>query len=141
MSRVSLKAFCEALYCAYTPRDAFEIGPDGRITFTASSTHDAATVTYQIEFAGVRDLTWTDEGQNPEVRHEPDYRLELSVVEVEHKGEEWRVWFNPWYVHEVEFLCARIRINGAEVVGEGSWLQDDLPVERPAIPDTSARVV
>lgn len=58
---------------------------------------------------------------------EPGDRLELSVIELEHEPDGWRVWLNPWYIEEIEFRCDRITLDGAEVVGSGRWLQDDLP--------------
>ena len=57
-------------------------------------------------------------------------RLELSVIEVERLLSGWRVWLNPWYLHEIEFRCADISLDDAEVSGTGRWLQDELPARR-----------
>ncbi|MGH8337115.1 MAG: hypothetical protein ACRETL_09930, partial [Gammaproteobacteria bacterium] len=33
----------------------------------------------------------------------------------ERDGEDWRIWFNPWYVAEIAFHCRSIFLDGAEV--------------------------
>jgi hypothetical protein len=120
---VSIEDFCVALYCAYTRPDALNPDAAGRIAFTAR----VGESSFRAEFEGVREYAHNKGGQPLE----PQDQLELSVVELEGEPGAWRVWFNPWYVQEMEFRCSRILLNGAEVVGRGRHPQDDLP-KRPA---------
>ena len=124
MDEMSMRGFCETLYCAYVPPDAFAIGSDGRIAFVARVTHAGQTAEHHVEFSGVRDFV-----RRPDLAagRQPGDEIELSVIEIVHGPSDWRVWLNPWYLEEVEFHCARILLDGAEVVGEGRWLQDELP--------------
>ena len=127
MRTVSLQDFCIALYCAYTPADEFTVNRDGHIACTAQVIESSHTGLYRVEFDSVRDLTWSSNASDRAAASDPGYQLEFSVIELEREADGWRVWINPWYLHDIEFRCAGIRLNGAEVVGEGRWLQDDLP--------------
>jgi hypothetical protein len=124
MNEISMRMLCETLYCAYVPSDAFAVGSDDRIAFVARVTEAGQTAEHHVEFNGVHDLV---RRHGLAAASEPGDQLELSVIETEHGPSDWRVWLNPWYLEEVEFRCARILLDGAEVVGEGRWLQDELP--------------
>jgi len=124
VAEISMRAFCERLYCAHVPPDAFTIGPDGRMAFVALATDSGQTTEHHVEFSAVHDFVRPREVR---ARSEPGDRLELSVIEIEHGPSNWRVWLNPWYLEEVEFRCTRILLDGAEIIGEGRWLQDELP--------------
>jgi len=128
---ISIADFCAALYCAYAPADAFEPSGTAQITFTARSTENGHDLRYRVAFDGVTDLTARHEGSYSSALRGP---LELSVIEVEGRPGQWRVWFNPWYLHEIEFRCTEIRLNGASVRGTGRHLQDELPTRTPAVP-------
>ncbi|HXE60296.1 MAG TPA: hypothetical protein VN607_06295 [Gemmatimonadaceae bacterium] len=125
MRQTSIRAFCEALYCAYTPLDAFAVSATGDIKFAARATNVGAQSVHSVEFIGVRELSRNR--ARPSQLGEGD-ALELSVIEIEREAAGWRVWFNPWYIEEIEFHCARILLDGFEVTRTGRWLQDDLPV-------------
>ncbi len=120
----SIREFCEALYCAYAPLDAFTVSATGEMQFSARATDAGVQVVHRVAFIGVRDLT-----RNRAVPEQPGVRdtLELSVVELEREAAGWRAWFNPFYVEEIEFHCERIFLDGFEVIGTGRWLQDELP--------------
>ena len=130
MTSISPRGFCEAIYCAVAPLDAFDVEPTTRrIAFDARVTYQGKTKVHRVAFEGVHELTRkdpTDSGPR-----DPGDRIELSVVEVEREPGGWRVWFNPWYLEQIEFRCDRIQLDDAEVDGSGRWLQDDLP-SRPA---------
>lgn len=138
MSTVSACAFCEALYCSCAAWEAFSDAPSGRIEFTAFTTDCGVHAFYRVQFVGVRDFRWRREGEPARAstppRDVPDDRLELSDIDLERDGDGWRFWCDPWYVHEVEFRCAAIYLNGAEVTGTGRWLQDGLPERPPVVP-------
>jgi hypothetical protein len=51
------RAFCEALYCAYAPVNAFASAASGRIAFTAHVTDRGHETAHQVEFTGVRAFT------------------------------------------------------------------------------------
>ncbi|MGH7625075.1 MAG: hypothetical protein ACREOJ_07140 [Gemmatimonadaceae bacterium] len=125
MTEITIREFCETLYCSLTRGDAFTPRPEGDIAFVAYSVTDGVASRHRVQFAGVSDLAvrhdlsndlWSDED-----------RIELSVIEVERLLSGWRVWFNPWYLHEIEFHCARISLDDTKVSGTGRWLQDELP--------------
>ncbi len=132
---VSIEDLCIALYCAYTHPDALKPNASGRIAFTARLLDEDRENYFRAEFEQVRDYTYRTESG-----HElgPEDRLELSVIELEGEPHDWRVWFNPWYLHEIEFRCGRILLNGAEVVGSGRHIQDGLPKRAPLIPPYQA---
>jgi hypothetical protein len=119
---MSIREFCETVYCAYAAHDALTLGPDARIAFNASVTNGARTIPYRLAFDDVRSFT-----RQPERPSDPEDRIELTVIEVEREGGAWRVWLDLWGVQAVEFRCSRITLDGREVVGEGRWLQDWLP--------------
>jgi hypothetical protein len=124
MPSIDPRRFCEALYCAYAPVDAFASAASGRIAFTAHVTDRGRETAYRVEFTGVRAFT-----RKPDPTPESDEgdRLELSVLELEREAHNWRIWFNPWYLEEIEFRCDGISLDGAPVTGTGRWLQDSLP--------------
>ena len=140
METVSIRAFCEALYCTLTRWEAFVLDSEQRISFTAL---DGVRV-YRVEFPEVRDFRWQEEHEPPQdrtpARRFPDDRLELSDVELEREADGWRFWCDPWYSRSIEFRCAAIRLNGIPVSGTGKWLQDELPDVNPDIPPYSGEV-
>ena len=121
---VSVRQFCESLYCAMTPIDAFSAAASGNIHFIARLTANGRESVHSVEFNGVRDFT---RQRDTECEPEAGDRLELSVVELERGGSGWKVWFNPWYVEEIEFRCERIFLDAIEVTESGRSLQDSLP--------------
>jgi len=121
------RAFCEALYCASAPGDAFASAATGRIAFTAHVTDRGREIAHHVEFMGVRAFT---RKRNHTPASDAGDRVELSVIELEREAHGWRIWFNPWYLEEIEFWCERIRLDGAPVAGTGRWLQDSLPGPR-----------
>ena len=126
MKQLSPRAFCETIYCGITSADALEVDSKARrIAFDVVVTDNAESCTYHVEFRGVRSMTQNDwlNRRDPQ----PTDLIELSVIEVEREPDAWRVWLNPWYLHEIEFRCEAIHLNGAEVVGSGKWMQDELP--------------
>jgi hypothetical protein len=139
MPSVTPEDFCIAVYCAYTTHQGLVPDGTGRIALTARTVHDDAEDRFEIEFVGVRDYAYTRDPGVSAVG--PADLIELSVIELERAGPDWKVWFNPWYLHEFSFRCSRIRINGAEVVGSGRWLQDELPTRRANVPPYSTGAV
>ena len=119
-----MREFCETLYCAFAPLDAFSISADGRIQFFAQVTSGGVQSEHRAEFIGVRGLSRHRDA--PYQLQDGDV-LELSVVELEREAGKWRVWFNPWYLEEIQFHCERIFLDGLEVTGTGRWLHDELP--------------
>ena len=138
MTDISTQDFCAALYCAEVSGASFAVNESGRIAVVARSVINGAEKYYRVEFDGVSDCSWRDDQDRPVVPDD-DYRLELSVLEVERLSNEWRIWMNPYYHTVIEFRCVRIRLNGADVRGSGPWLQDELPGSEPVVPpfDTS----
>jgi hypothetical protein len=124
MGTISMREFCEAVYCAYVSADGLTVGADGRIAFGASVSDGGRTTIHRVAFEGVSDLSRRCD--HPSKSEQGD-RMELSVIEVERKPVGWRVWLSLWYVEEVEFHCGGITLDGRAVTGEGRWLQDDLP--------------
>jgi hypothetical protein len=124
MEQTSARQFCERLYCAIVPIDAFFGADSGHIRFTARSTENGRDATYSVEFTGVRDFSWK---QDSECEPEPGDVLELSVIELERVGSDWRVWVDAWYVEQIEFQCEQIFIDEIEVAGSGRWVQDTPP--------------
>lgn len=129
MAIVAIEDFCIALYCAYARHDALKPDADARIVFTARVLDGDCEDYVRVECVGVREYVFRTESE-----WGPDDRLELSVVELEGQPGDWRVWFNPWYCHEIEFRCSRILVNGADVVGRGRHLQDALPHRSAVVP-------
>ena len=126
LNTINPRAFCEIIYCGYTRWNAFTLDePSGRIEFDAVVTDRGGEKTYKVAFDGVRLLP--DDSLHLREAQGPDDRLELSVIEIEREAAGWRLWFNPWYLHEIQFHCDRVHLDGVEVVGGGRWLQDDLP--------------
>ena len=124
MDFVTPRQFCEALYCGFVPADAFAQTADGRIAFAVEVTAHSVRSRHEVTFLGIRTFTRTpSSSEAPEAGD----RIELSVIELEREPDGWRVWFNPWYITEIEFHCHHILFDGAEVRGDGRWLQDDLP--------------
>jgi len=120
---ITIEDFCIALYCAFARPDAFEPDDAQRIAFTARALDQGREDHFRAEFDQVREYS---------TRHEArplgtGDQLEISAIEVSGKPGSWRVWINPFYMHEIEFGCSRILLNGAEVTGSGRHLQDDLP--------------
>src|SRR3954470_18265469 len=114
MAQISARQFCELLYCAIAPIDAFFGADSGHIRFTARSTENGRHETHSVEFLGVRDFT---RKQDSECEPQPGDLLELSVIELERVGSLWRVWFNAWYVEQIEYHCEQIFIDDIEVGG------------------------
>jgi len=135
MAEISIEDFCIALYCAYTRFDALAPDVAGTITFTARVLDTDREDYYRVQCTGVRDYSVRSDSQHS--RWAPEDRLELSVVELEGAPGSWRVSFNPFYTHEIEFRCRQLRVNGAEVVGRGKHLQDELPGRAPKVPPYS----
>ena len=135
MAEISIEDFCIALYCAYTRFDSLAPSEAGRITFTAQALDTDREEYFRVDCAGVRDFEFHSEVKDP--RWGPEDRLELSVVELEGAPGAWRVWFNPFYLHEIQFRCRQLRVNGAEVVGRGRHLQDGLPTRAAKVPPYS----
>ena len=125
MGTVSLRQFCETLYCAYTSGEAFIPDATGTIAFQARLTSNGLGSEHKVVFEGVTDLATSREVRRPDDGEQ--YQLELSVIEVEREPTGWRIWVNPWYVEEIEFHCRNARLDDADLVGEGRWLQDELP--------------
>ena len=134
MATVSIQDFCAALYCAHASYDALPVETQDRIGFTVRTIHAGEPALLHVEFDGVSQLKWKPEQPPSQRPFAPGDHVELSVIEVEREPRGWRVWLNPWYTREVEFHCSSMRLNGAEVVGQGSWLQDELPQSPPLVP-------
>ena len=134
MTSISARDFCAAVYCAIAGHDAFPATAQPRIAFTAQTTVNGTNSVYWIEFTGVSSLRWSPPLEPGDAPYPPGDRVELSVIEIEGGPGSWRVWLNPWYTKEIEFQCAAIRLNGADVTGHGRFFQDDLPESRPAVP-------
>jgi len=135
MTEISIEDFCIALYCSYTRFDALAPDAAGTITFTARALDEDREDYYRVQCTGVKDFSYRSESQNAEWTAAD--RLELSVVELEGAPGSWRVWFYPFYQHEIEFHCRQVRVNGAEVVGRGKHLQDELPTRVANVPPYS----
>jgi len=135
MTEISIEDFCIALYCAYTRFDSMAPDPLGRIAFTTRTLDTDREEYCRVECAGVRDFAVRSE--SGDAAWGPEDRLELSVVEVEGAPGSWRVWFNPFYQHEIEFRCRQLRLNGADVVGRGKHIQDELPSRAAKVPPYS----
>ena len=132
---VSIEDFCIALYCGYTRPDALKPDATGRIAFTAHVVENDREDHFRAEFERVREYS---DRTNSGHQLGPEDRLELSVVELEGEPGAWRVWFNPWYLHEIEFRCSRILLNGAQITGRGRHLQDELAKRSPVVPPYQA---
>jgi hypothetical protein len=128
---ISIPDFCRAIYCALTTWNRLEIDSTGAINLTATVTDAGRITSLQVAFEGVTNVTRRSDRPG----NEPNGidQLEFSVVELEGEPGKWRFWSNPYYVHEIEFDCVEIRLNGNQVVGAGRWLQDELPGWRPAL--------
>lgn len=124
MAFLSPRQFCEAVYCAFAPTDAFEQTADNRFVFSTEAISADTLSRHGLVFVDVRDFTRKPPLPEPA---DPGDRVELSVIELEREPPGWRVWFNLWYITEIEFRCQQIFLDGAQVRGEGRWLQDDLP--------------
>ena len=136
MTEITIEDFCIALYCSFTRFDALAPDAAGTITFTARALDGDREDYYRVQCIGVKDFSHRRELKEPEWTAED--RLELSAVELEGAPGSWRVWFNPFYLHEIEFRCRQLRVNGAEVVGRGKHLQDELPARTANVPPYSA---
>ena len=135
MTTLSIQEFCAAVYCAIAPCDAIPRPPGERLIFDATTEDGNTPQRLRLEFEGLRDFSRRVDAGRVDRPCEPGDLLELSVVEVEGRPGAWRVWFNPWYLTEIEFWCTGIRLNGLEVTGSGRWVQDDLPSSSPALPE------
>ena len=139
MATISMQDFCAAIYCALASGEVFPDEAEGTVVIAARS-GDSAPQDLLLEFSGVQEYTRRTERPQPDPRR-PDDRLEFSAVELEGEPGHWRVWFNPWYLEEIDFRCGSIRLNGLEVVGHGRWLQDELPASSPRLPTISPGAV
>jgi len=124
MSEISIRHFCEALYCALVPLAEFTLNGAGDIALSFASTDERGTTNHDARFVRVRDMVWTPDRP---AESEPGDLFEFSAIRVEHSTDGWRVWVHPWYRREVEFHCATITLDGDVMIGSGSWFQDDLP--------------
>jgi hypothetical protein len=136
MTTVSIEEFCQALACAFIRAGDLRPGPDDRIAFVARRPAEQADECFRVEFDGVRDLVTRSRTSPPS----GDDIVELSILELDGEPDRWRVRFHPWYLHEIEFRCRRIRVNAAEVTGRGRHLQDWYPQRRPKMPPFRAGV-
>lgn len=126
MSTITLREFCERIYCGFCQQDAFEVDPaTGDITFEVQIVSAHRESRHRVQFTSVHELTRNIPAGA--AANQPGDKIELSVIELEREPRGWRVWFNPWYLSEIEFHCGAIHLDGAEVTGTGGWLQDDLP--------------
>lgn len=124
MPEISIRHFCEALYCALVPLADFSVNSGGDIALNFETTNETGTTKHDARFVRVRNMVWTPD-RPAEI--EPNDLFEFSAVRVERRNGGWLVWVNPWYRREVQFHCAMISLDGDVVVGSGSWFQDDLP--------------
>lgn len=136
ITTIGIRDFCAVVYCTQARGTAFAVGIGGRIDVVTRTVIDGSDEYYRVEFDDVAEFSWVDDSGRTLVV-DPDYRLEFSAIELERTTNGWRVWLNPWYHTVIEFRCARIQLNGAEVVGSGRWLQDELPRHRPSFPPFS----
>jgi hypothetical protein len=135
MPEISIEDFCVALYCAHARLDALTPDAEGTIRFTARTLDGDHEEYWRVQCMQVQDFgTRSDAGATS---WELEDRLELSAVELEGAPGNWRVWFNPFYLHEIEIRCRRLYLNGAEVVGRGRHLQDELPTRQAKVPPYS----
>ena len=134
MASISAQDFCAAVYCALASHDAFPVVAQPRIAFTAQTTVRGVTREYGIEFLGVSSLRWAPPLPPGEAPYPAGDKIELSVIELTGRPGAWRVWSNPWYTREIELECATVRLNGADVTGQGRFFQDDLPKSEPVVP-------
>jgi len=132
MPEISIEDFCIALYCAEARFDNLAPNAAGMIAFTARTLDGGQEEFYRVECHGVKE--YSVESEANEARWSPEDRLELSAVELDGAPGSWRVWFNPFYVHRIEFRCRQLQVNGAEVVGRGHHLQDELPSRAAKVP-------
>ncbi len=135
MTEISIEDFCIALYCTYTQFDALSPDAAGTIAFTARMVETGREVNCRVQCTGVHGFEFRSEVPDP--KWGPQDQLELSVVELEGAPGSWRIWFNPFYLHEIEFRCGQLSVNGAEVVGRGKHLQDGLPARPADVPPSS----
>ena len=49
---------------------------------------------------------------------DPSDRLELSVVELEGAPGRWRLWFNPFYSHQIEFRRPPVALGSGPSIGD-----------------------
>jgi hypothetical protein len=106
------------------------------MAFVARRPAEQADECYRVEFDGVRELVTRSRTAPPS----GDDIVELSILELDGEPGRWRVRFHPWYLHEIEFQCRRIRVNAVEVTGRGRHLQDWYPARRPRMPPFRAGV-
>jgi hypothetical protein len=124
--------FCSALYCAYAPAETFSPSTAGDIRFTARTVDEGEEAYYLVRLTHLRQPPlWKP--PIPLDRSAGD-RLELSTLSLEGEPGAWTLWINPYYQREIEISCGHIILNGAEVVGRGRHLQDEVPRSRPALP-------
>ena len=137
MTTISIEEFCQALACAYIR--AGDLTPDasGRMVFIARRPAEQDEECLRAEFDGVRDLVTRSRTSPPS----GDDVVELSILELDGEPGRWRVRFNPWHLHEIEFQCRRIRVNAVDVSGHGRHLQDWFPARRPKMPPFEAGAV
>jgi hypothetical protein len=121
---MSMREFCETVYCAMAAGDIFAPGSEGRLSCVATTTEHGRSTEHRVVFEAVQGLT-----RRAHAPRQPELgdRIEFSVVALERTSDGWRVWLNPWYVEEIEFRCTGIQLDGRDVIGEGRWLQDELP--------------
>ena len=122
MNTLTLREFCERIYCAYLPATALMLGDDGDLAFDAVVTDHGERTDYQIKFRGV-----TGFKNSREKSYESEDLIELSIIELERAPNGWRVFFAPFAAYEIRFACVEIFLNGMRVEGEGTWTQDWLP--------------
>ena len=140
VATISMQDFCAAIYCALADSEAVPDVAEGTVVIAARS-GESSPRDLLLEFFRVQDYSRRTERPQPESPRGPEDRVELSAVELEGEPGHWRVWLNPWYLEEIDFRCSSIRLNGLEVVGQGRWLQDELPTSSPRLPTISRGAV
>ncbi len=131
-SQIAIQDFCAAIYCAECSWAEFGLDEGSNIHVVLNLIDAGSRHRLQVSFEQVSDFRQqSDHSDRPPPG--PTDRLELSAVELEGRPGEWRFWTNPWYLHEIEFRCRNIMINGHEVAGQGRGFQDELPLSRPSL--------
>lgn len=124
---ISLRQFCEQIYCGYVAARELKVGDHGDLVLTLTVIERGNRMTHHVEFSDACDFK--NGRTSPE---QIDDVIELSLVELERKSNGWRVRFQPYNHYDVSFRCAEIRFDGQLVDGEGQWTQDSMPASHPA---------
>jgi hypothetical protein len=122
MNPLTMRQFCERIYCAYLAAADLVVDDQRTLAFAAVVTERNERTEYQVEFLGVTDFT----NGAPAACDTRDV-IELSSVEVERMPSGWSVTFAPFAAYDIHLTCVEIRLNGMRVAGAGKWRQDSLP--------------